>query len=1202
MTPRVSDTKIMMMNHKLILALSCVDNRYHLQARSRLGEAEADLALPFSEVEERALLRALEPREYQEERFPPEECQALRDLGVLKGDRLVNLLRTVGEALYGALTADDGVRQRVVSTLDAARLARQPLQVEMRFGAGTDRLARLPWELVCDRGHFLVQDTTIALSRYPEAAVPVSESLGDLPLRVLLVISRPAGVAPLDPEKERRALLHGLRTLIEEEDVVVNVLRPPTSEMLAEAVTTGGYHVVHFDGHGVFALQCPECEAMNAPERATCGACGAALHEVEAQGYLTFEDNYGAEQDVSADQLAATLHNTDVRLVVLSACQTAVTAAEGMWTGVAPALLRAGVPLVVAMQCSVPTNTAAAFARQFYASLAHGKPLNEAVADGCRPLVGRPYHNTWFIPVLYARTAAPPLSPPTFGGEFRLFRPRPPEAEVAPERDALRQELRQRRAELDHLEEAAARQGTVLDPAQMAALRDLRSEVAGLRSTLAGAEARGVARSTSVLYGVPSNPYFVGRADEIRSTVQALEERQVVVVWGAPGIGKSYLATEIAHRHSWRWPGGVLWLSCRNKPAFETLLNQMGAFCGQDVSQADPARKPELVRGLLAGLEDCLLIWDNYEDVEGDEDVRRFLERLPASCHALLTSRVDPDVRGWRTVPLGGLADEAMRELFAAMAVDENVQIATVEDLRAIPAVIQFLEGHPLALSLFVPLVTRRRVSKVWAELRASPLKGVEASLALSYDALGENSPLQKLFTRLSVFNIPVEEEAAASVGQVDEAIKGLEELVRRSLLRYDGVRYGYHALVRQYAYARLGDREDPRAVHRLAAQYLNTKLKETGGTPQEALEECDQWEKAEAWEEFAESSSDLVGSLDRMGYWPEIMERLERARAAVREHLDDARLEATLLNGTGAIAHKRANWDQAIQLWEEASEVLTRVGEWDAIGALYNNIGESFRMKGEWDRAIEFYEKSLETKERVGDIHGMAQTYNNLGLVYADKGEWDRAIEFYEKDLEISERVGDIHGMAQTYNNLGLVYADKGEWERAIEFYEKSLETKERVGDIHGMAVTYMNIGNVYYQQGKWDEAIEQHQKSLEIREKVGDIHGMAQTYNNLGLVYADKGEWDRAIEFYENALQTMERVGDIHGMASTYGNLGNFYAAQGDTDQAAQYYTQAFLIFSQLGAAPQAQQVGGLLVRLLGSAEKAQEYVEAFVRQQGE
>ena len=162
------------MSHKLTLEFSQVADGYHLKASSQMGEAEADLVLPFSEVEERALLRALEQRKYDETRFPPEERQALRDLEVLKGKRFVKLLPTVGEALYGALIADDGVCQRIVSTLDAAKQARQPLQVEMRFGARTDRLARLPWELVCDQGRFPVRDTTIALSRYPEAAEPVT--------------------------------------------------------------------------------------------------------------------------------------------------------------------------------------------------------------------------------------------------------------------------------------------------------------------------------------------------------------------------------------------------------------------------------------------------------------------------------------------------------------------------------------------------------------------------------------------------------------------------------------------------------------------------------------------------------------------------------------------------------------------------------------------------------------------------------------------------------------------------------------------------------------------------------------------------------------------------------------------------------------------------------------------------------------------
>jgi tetratricopeptide (TPR) repeat protein len=78
---------------------------------------------------------------------------------------------------------------------------------------------------------------------------------------------------------------------------------------------------------------------------------------------------------------------------------------------------------------------------------------------------------------------------------------------------------------------------------------------------------------------------------------------------------------------------------------------------------------------------------------------------------------------------------------------------------------------------------------------------------------------------------------------------------------------------------------------------------------------------------------------------------------------------------------------------------------------------------RAEWDRAIEYYQQSLETFERAGDVHGMATTWGNLGLVYADKGEWDRAIEYYEKSLAVTEGLGDRLTSANQYGNLGILY-----------------------------------------------------------------------------------------------------------------------------------------------------------------------------------
>ena len=64
------------------------------------------------------------------------------------------------------------VRLGFAVALGPAEAMRRPLPVEMRFGAGCDGLAALPWELLCYRDRFLLADTSIALSRYPEGAIP----------------------------------------------------------------------------------------------------------------------------------------------------------------------------------------------------------------------------------------------------------------------------------------------------------------------------------------------------------------------------------------------------------------------------------------------------------------------------------------------------------------------------------------------------------------------------------------------------------------------------------------------------------------------------------------------------------------------------------------------------------------------------------------------------------------------------------------------------------------------------------------------------------------------------------------------------------------------------------------------------------------------------------------------------------------------
>ncbi len=77
--------------------------------------------------------------------------------------------------------------------------------------------------------------------------------------------------------------------------------------------------------------------------------------------------------------LAAYLRGSSVRLVVLSACDSARADPTDSFAGVAPRLVQAGLPAVVAMQSFLPDPLAPVFTAAFYRALADGRPVDTAI-------------------------------------------------------------------------------------------------------------------------------------------------------------------------------------------------------------------------------------------------------------------------------------------------------------------------------------------------------------------------------------------------------------------------------------------------------------------------------------------------------------------------------------------------------------------------------------------------------------------------------------------------------------------------------------------------------------------------------------------------------------------------------------------------------------------------------------------------------
>jgi hypothetical protein len=102
-----------------------------------------------------------------------------------------------------------------------------------------------------------------------------------------------------------------------------------------------------------------------------------------------------------------------VRLAVLGACEAARRDQVNAWTGVAPALTRAGIPAVIGMQYAIRDASAVGFSRRLYRALAAGQPIDAAVTDGRLAIYNRGDEDErdWGVPVLYLRAEEGVLFP-----------------------------------------------------------------------------------------------------------------------------------------------------------------------------------------------------------------------------------------------------------------------------------------------------------------------------------------------------------------------------------------------------------------------------------------------------------------------------------------------------------------------------------------------------------------------------------------------------------------------------------------------------------------------------------------------------------------------------------------------------------------------------------------------------------------------
>jgi hypothetical protein len=295
------------------------------------------------------------------------EVHQLRDVGT---HLFLGLINGPVETLFGCLREEFEANAAAINDPD-------PFVLRLTVPA---ELQHLPWETLYDerRKGFLLTDPRYSLVRaVPEFTTPPRPAPAQNPMSVLVVI--PDG-SNLDVDRELAMLRGAFEAL--GDSVRIEVLRGlVTPDALRNRLDNARHDIVHFIGHGDVSDGVARIR-FNDPERNPEGLW------LSGETFATFF-----------------VHHVP-RLVVLNSCLGLSPQAGPSLSGIAPFLVRQGIPTTVAMQFEIPDNVAISFTRALYGELfsprARGR-IDLAVAEARRVVyqnANNPPHS-FSMPVLY---------------------------------------------------------------------------------------------------------------------------------------------------------------------------------------------------------------------------------------------------------------------------------------------------------------------------------------------------------------------------------------------------------------------------------------------------------------------------------------------------------------------------------------------------------------------------------------------------------------------------------------------------------------------------------------------------------------------------------------------------------------------------------------------------------------------------------
>ncbi|GGA31565.1 CHAT domain-containing protein [Okeania sp. KiyG1] len=257
--------------------------------------------------------------------------------------------------------------------------------LQLRLGTKDRRISSLPWEVLHAGDRPLATGTDVIFSRYqPNTSLPkqTRTRTPEEPLKILMAIAAPSDKDSLQLEKEYEALQQELQINSGETQIHLDILRQPGREQLTQRLEQGKYQVFHYAGHSNW------------------GVSGGEISLVS--------NTTGLTESLSGRDLAGLLVNNGIQMAVFNSCRGAYNhlvnpTDDEVALNLAEALVKRGIPGVLAMAERIPDEVSLSLTRLFYRNLNQGYPIDLSLSRARQGLISAygSHELYWALPVVY---------------------------------------------------------------------------------------------------------------------------------------------------------------------------------------------------------------------------------------------------------------------------------------------------------------------------------------------------------------------------------------------------------------------------------------------------------------------------------------------------------------------------------------------------------------------------------------------------------------------------------------------------------------------------------------------------------------------------------------------------------------------------------------------------------------------------------